>query len=176
MKIFLIGFMGSGKTSIGKRLAKFLGFDFIDLDSVIETKEGKPISKIFMERGETAFRILEQEALQELVKETCVVVATGGGAPCHNNNLQFMNANGTTVYLRLDQEALLQRLTDAKLKRPLIKDLTDAELNRFIEEKMLERTPHYEQAHYTVESAHITNAAERIHELIRGSEPTGGKR
>ena len=132
MKIFLIGFMGSGKTSIGKRLAKFLGFDFIDLDSVIETKEGKPISKIFMERGETAFRILEQEALQELVKETGVVVATGGGAPCHNNNLQFMNANGTTVYLRLDQEALLQRLTDAKLKRPLIKDLTDAELNRFI--------------------------------------------
>jgi shikimate kinase len=107
--------------------------------------------------------------LQGLVRETDVVVATGGGTPCHNNNLQFMNANGITVYLRLEQETLLHRLTDAKLKRPLIKDLTDSELYRFIEEKMLERTPYYEQARYTVESAHITNTAQRIQELIPGS-------
>ena len=146
-----------------------MGCEFIDLDRLVESQDGRCINDIFSEEGEEAFRILEQKALKELNKGKDMVIATGGGTPCHYNNMQFMNASGTTVYLRLQQEALLRRLTDANEKRPLIKNLTATELHHFVEEKMLERAPHYEQAHYTVESLHITNAAEKIQELIRAT-------
>jgi len=169
MKIFLIGFMGSGKTSVGKKLAKSLDSDFIDLDRLVEIQTGRSINDIFSEEGEEAFRILEHNALQNLDTEKDMIIATGGGTPCHYNNMEFMKATGTTIYLRLQQEALLKRLLNVNKKRPLIKDLSDTELHHFIEKTMLERSPHYEQAQYIVESLHITNAAAEIQELIQAT-------
>ncbi|MBN4072190.1 shikimate kinase [Flavobacteriales bacterium AH-315-E23] len=166
MKIFLIGFMGSGKTSIGKKLAKNLGFKFVDLDHHVEEKAGRSINEIFTEMGEEKFRDLEREVLEDLESHSQTVIATGGGTPCFSDNMQFMKTSGTTVYLQLNGKVILERLANAKASRPLIKNLNDDELRLFIEEKLNERSPIYQEAHYNVNAAHISNAVEEIRSLV----------
>lgn len=146
MRIFLIGFMGSGKTTSGKRLAKKLNYSFIDTDSLFEEKSGISISDFFIEKGEMAFRQAEHALLDDLVKLDNVVVATGGGLPCFFNNMDIINANGVSIYLRLSPLSLASRLANSKEDRPLIKNLSGDDLLSFITEMLEKREPYYLKA------------------------------
>lgn len=150
--IFLLGFMGSGKTKLGKRLSKLLKYSFIDLDQRIEEKEGRSISKIFKESGESYFRKAESAYLYSINNISATVVATGGGTPCFHNNMDWMLQHGKCVWIKVSNEELFRRLKDTKDKRPLLRNLTDTELKDFIREKLEERTPYYSRAHLVIQS------------------------
>src|SRR5664279_2309648 len=121
--IYIIGFMGSGKTTIGKKLASVLGWSFIDLDKEIEKHEGKTISVIFSEKGEDYFREVESHLIRNLKSGTDTIISTGGGTPCYSNNMDIMLKSGLTIYLKLTPSQLRNRLSESKGDRPLIKDL-----------------------------------------------------
>jgi shikimate kinase len=144
-KIFLIGFMGSGKTTLGKKIASHLHLKFIDMDDFIEQKEGRSISSIFEKEGEAHFRTLEHEALKELLTMENVLVSAGGGTPCYFNNMELINAAAQSVYLKVEPEMLLGRLKGATSKRPLLANLTTEELRLQISEKLAVREPFYLQ-------------------------------
>ena len=144
--IFLIGFMGSGKTYWGKIWAQKKGLDFYDLDETIEEKEGRSIATIFEKEGEDYFRKTETEALHTFSEKDNCIIACGGGAACFNDNMRWMNKNGMTVYLSATPPYILSRIKDEKDKRPLINKLNEAELLFFIEQKLKEREPFYNQA------------------------------
>ncbi|WP_432713350.1 shikimate kinase [Pedobacter sp.] len=156
MKIFLIGFMGCGKTTLAKKLAVRLGYQLIDLDHLIEEKLGTTVASFFAEHGETAFRQLESDTLKSLDQDQNAIIATGGGTPCYFDNMAWMNANGKTIYIEMPAAALAKRLENAKTKRPLIKDLDHTALLHFIKQKLLERAPHYEQAMFTVSGINLS--------------------
>ncbi len=166
MLIYFIGFMGCGKTTHGKALAKQLAFDFMDMDDALQQSVAKPIADLFNEpNGEAAFRKLESEwIIKNSVILNNTVIATGGGAPCFFNNMEVMNKTGITVYLDLHPGSLFHRLAPSKAKRPLIAKLTDTELMDFIHTKLLEREHFYRQAHIIVkgESLNIKLLAEEI--------------
>lgn len=147
MKVFLFGFMGSGKTTYGKVLAKELKLEFMDLDDYIEKKIGRTIKHIFEVDGEQRFREIEHEALKEIVKKDDFLLATGGGAPCFFDNIEIMKKNGTTVYLETEVNVLANRLFYAKLYRPLIWGKTLSELKIYIEKMLEKRNPYYKKAH-----------------------------
>lgn len=150
--VFLVGFMGVGKTTNGKKLARALNSPFIDLDELFVEQAGMSITAYFKEYGEEAFRLKEREILQHLSISEPAVIATGGGAPCFFDNMEWMNSHGITVYLQMPTGALARRLADSKKnKRPLIQHLNEEELVRFIEEKMQHRHPFYMQAHCHVD-------------------------
>lgn len=138
--------MGCGKSHLGQRLAAQLGRSFFDLDQVVEDGEGKSIPTIFAELGEPGFRALEQKYLHTIENQAPAVVATGGGTPCFFDNMVWMNAHGTTVYLETPVETLYERLRRDRAGRPLLAGLSDAELRIFIETKLKEREPWYRQA------------------------------
>lgn len=152
MKVFLIGFMGSGKTHWGRQLSQKLHLPFFDLDEQIVNDAGKSISDIFSEHGEEYFRQLEKEALH-IISEShqSFIMATGGGTPCYFNNIEYMNKHGLTVWLHTPQETLFDRLLKEKNHRPLLRDLSDAQLKSFIAKKMADRSLYYEQAKLKVE-------------------------
>lgn len=156
MKIFLIGFMGSGKTTLGKKLAQKLGFSFADLDERISAYTGKTISELFASLGEAGFRKLEQEILHTTQKEDKLVVSTGGGAPCFFDNMDWMNREGKTVYLHVAPKALASRLEQSKTERPLIGHRKGEELVTFIEEKLAEREVFYQKANMMVNGLDMT--------------------
>jgi len=146
MTTFLIGFMGSGKTTIGKKLAAKLGFGFIDLDAAIEEIEGMYIRDIIETKGESYFRKVESDTLRrlDLVDK---VISTGGGTPCFFDNMTWMKSKGRVVYIELDEAALFSRLKTTNLEhRPLLKGLDDEGLKQFIHAKLTERKAYYEQA------------------------------
>jgi len=145
-RIFLIGFMGCGKSTVGRNLARALNWKFIDLDQFIQEQEGLSITEIFSRQGEEVFRMLEKNALEKVSILENVVIATGGGAPCHHNNLEQMKETGLTIYLKLEPEGLLERLLPARKSRPLIANKSDDELLLFIRKKLAEREPFYNQA------------------------------
>ncbi len=151
MRVFLVGYMGSGKTHIGKKLATRLGVDFIDLDEHIESSENASIAQIFSEHGEGYFRELESAVLGGVVRLNDVVVATGGGAPCFFDNMERMNASGTTVYLKTSGALLWSRLKNQIAKRPLLAGKPPAEIQRFITEQLKVRAPYYERAGLIIE-------------------------
>ncbi len=146
MKIFLIGFMGSGKTHWGKLWSVKSGMQFFDLDEIIEQQEGKTITAIFENDGEAYFRQTESTVLQTFSQRANCIIACGGGTPCFNNNMHWMNENGTTVYLSAGVNDILQRLITEQGKRPLLKNFSPGELKDFIENKLKEREPFYAQA------------------------------
>lgn len=148
--IILLGFMGVGKTSIGKKLSKQLNWKFVDTDKLIEKKIGLPISEIFNQLGEDFFREQEREILNEIASLENVVVSVGGGLPCFFDNMDRLNEIGTTVYLKLEPEYIVQRLLESKIKRPLIEGMTPIELQSFIEKKLMEREVFYELAHLLI--------------------------
>ncbi len=145
-RIYIVGFMGSGKTTAGKNLASLLGWTFKDLDKTIEEKTGWTIPEIFAEQGEAEFRRIETATLRELESCNRVIISTGGGAPCHDDNMEFMLTSGITIYLKLTPEQLCLRLADSKTERPLIKGLSEGELLTFIEGKLSQRQQFYERA------------------------------
>jgi shikimate kinase len=150
-RLYIIGFMGSGKTTAGKKIAALLGWIFIDLDKKIEEQEGKTIAEIFAQRGESYFRNVESEVLKSIESNKGIVVSTGGGAPCHGDNMDYMLETGLTLYLKLTPGQLKSRLANSKGDRPLIKNLDDAGLLQFIKEKLAEREIYYARAEVTAE-------------------------
>ena len=155
MKIFLIGFMGSGKSTVGKKLAKKLKLHFIDLDKYIENKHSATINDIFLEIGEAEFRELERKALDEIVKRQDIIISTGGGTPCFHNNIEKMNQSGLTIYLETNPGILFSRLTNSKLERPLIQNKSETELKQYISETLKMRKEFYEQAKIQIDSKNL---------------------
>ena len=149
--IYIIGFMGSGKTTAGKKLASLLGWSFIDLDKRIEEYAGKTIPEIFSQSGEDYFRIIETQLLRNLKMCTKTVISTGGGTPCYIDNMDYMIETGLTIYLKLTPAELKSRLSQSKGKRPLIKDLDQNELTSFIKEKLAVREKWYERSDITMD-------------------------
>ncbi len=147
MRIFLIGFMGSGKTHWGTRIAEKLQVPFYDLDAVIVNSEGMSISEIFANKGEEYFRYMEKQTLEDLVtREENFVLSAGGGTPCFFNNIEFMKRNGKVLWLNTSLEALNQRLLKEKVSRPLLRTISEAGLRAYIIRKLSERKIYYEQA------------------------------
>ncbi|MBS1667425.1 MAG: shikimate kinase [Bacteroidetes bacterium] len=162
MKIFLIGFMGSGKTHWGELLSERLDLPFFDLDAVIVQTEQKSISDIFTEKGEEYFRYKEKEVLEELVKDhDKFIVSCGGGTPCFFNNILFMKKEGKVIWLNTSVEVLKKRLVKERMSRPLVRAVGDAELESYIVRKLGERKMYYSQADVIVEEENID-----IHSLI----------
>lgn len=145
MKIFLVGFMGCGKSTKAKQLANLLDCPVIDIDAVIVAQQGISIAEYFAVNGETAFRELESETLKSFDYPATCVVATGGGLPCFFDNMQWMNENGITVYLEMTPPQLVSRLHNRE-KRPLIKGMDDEQLLAFIIGKLEERNAFYQQS------------------------------
>ncbi len=150
--IFLIGYMGSGKSTLGKALAARCDVRFIDLDDYIEEQQGMTIREIFASKGEAAFRDIERASLLEVGSMPDTLVACGGGTPCFGDNMDVMNANGITVFLDTSHARLLERLKRGRHKRPLIASLTDDELDQHISRQLAERRPHYSRAMHTFDS------------------------
>lgn len=149
-RIYLIGFMGSGKSTFGKKLAKELALPFIDLDKEVEVKAKCSITDIFKYLGEDTFRKMESDTLHELSDREEFVMATGGGTPCYFNNIDFINKKGKSIYIELDIQSIYNRLSQAKNIRPTIKDKKEEELMQFIKDKLKEREPIYKQAAVTI--------------------------
>lgn len=155
MKIFLIGFMGSGKTTSGKRLATALNFKFFDLDHQLADVTGMSIPSYFEAHGEDAFRILERETLQTFHYPSDCVISTGGGTPCFFDNMEWMNENGLTVFINMPPLALAKRLEGGKQKRPLLKDLDQTGMIQFITEKLEDRLPFYNKARIIINGINL---------------------
>jgi shikimate kinase len=155
MRIFLIGYMGSGKTTMGRELASILNLTFIDLDTFLEEKYFRTIPQIFAEEGEEGFRRKERKVLEEVSNFNDVVIATGGGAPCFFDNIDLMNNTGICIFLDVEIGALVERLIHAKTERPLIKGKSPDELHAFIEGMLEKRRPFYEKARYILKGSEI---------------------
>lgn len=152
MRIFLIGFMGSGKTHWGKQVAHRLQLPFFDLDEVITQSEQLTIPEIFATSGEEYFRVKEKEMLEKLVEEhSSMIVSCGGGTPCFFNNIEFMKKYGIVVWLNTHVEVLLQRLIKEKQQRPLLREIRDEDLRNYIIRKLNERRMYYEQADVVID-------------------------
>lgn len=151
--LFLIGFMGCGKSTWGRKLARISKLPFIDLDEKIVEETGMSIGSYFSEYGEVAFRQVESDVLKSVSGSEAAVISTGGGAPCYYDNMEWMNQTGITVYLELPAGVLLSRLVGKEgSKRPLLAGKTNDEILYFIEDKLAERRPFYEQAAVVVDA------------------------
>lgn len=156
MRIFLIGFMGSGKTTLGKQLSVALGVPFIDLDERIETAAGMPINDIFNRKGEDFFRKLEAVRLREVIEEEAnMILACGGGTPCFYDNIGFINASGISIWLNTPKEVMADRLMKEAGHRPLVNGLSAEKLSEFIEDRLEQRLAYYSQASITVDPSSI---------------------
>jgi shikimate kinase len=166
--LFLIGFMCSGKTRVGRELAHVLGRRHLDLDRVIEARTG-PLVPFFQQHGEEAFRILEAEVLQDLLKEQDAVISTGGGTPCMGNNLEVMKSAGTVVWLDVPFDELMRRIERAGGDRPLLFGLHGEALRARVEELMADREEAYRQAHLIVQAGaapdHVALQLKRVLDL-----------
>ena len=152
MKIFFIGFMGSGKTHWAKQVSEKLHIPFFDLDEQIISHEEKSISEIFAENGEEYFRLLEKDILHIITEShDNFAMACGGGTPCYYNNIDYMNRSGTTIWINTTIDTLYQRLIKEKATRPLIKDLSNEQLKGFVIRKFSDRKIYYEQADIVVD-------------------------
>ncbi len=163
-KVYLIGFMGVGKSSIGKKLARELGYNFIDLDDAFEKKYKISIHRFFEKYGEELFRELEYQLLTSTFKISNVVVATGGGTVCYHDAMGQMNLNGLTVYLKMPVGGIVERLKNVQRKRPLITGKNETELLNTIIERLDNRLPYYQMAGITLDVIDIdmTELVERI--------------
>ena len=150
-KVYMIGFMGSGKTTRGAKLAGMLGWKFADLDRLVEASAGMGIPEIFSVHGEEYFRNLESELLRSLGNEGSMVISTGGGTPCFSDNMDYMISTGLTVYLKLTPGQIRSRISGTGTERPLIKDLDESSLLAFIEDKLALREKWYNRAELTVD-------------------------
>ena len=171
-RIVLIGYMGSGKTTVGKALAKEIGLPFYDLDWYIESRMRKKVSQIFAERGEEGFRQIERNMLHEVAEFENVVVSCGGGTPCFFDNMDYLNQQAQVAYLRCEPEVLRQHLLMGKGDRPLLKGKTPEELISYISEQVTYREQFYTKARYTLDVSLMDNyekikiTIEKLKELL----------
>ncbi len=154
-RIFLIGYMGAGKTTVGKQLARRMGLSFIDLDLHIEARYHKNVRKLFAERGEDGFREIENKILHEVAEFEDVIISTGGGTPCFFDNMEFMNQHGKTVYLKVSIEELAKRLEISKQTRPVLQNRSGESLLRFIDDSIKQREVFYKQASIVFDAEHM---------------------
>lgn len=154
-KLFLTGYMGSGKSTLGKAMAAKMEYEFIDLDAFIEAENQQTIPEIFSTKGESEFRTMENNALKKVITMDNVIVACGGGTPCYYNNMDLMKNNGITVYIKMSADSLVSRLLTAEEKRPLIANKTEEELRKFVARQLEKREDFYQQAQYTVKGKNI---------------------
>ena len=171
MRIFLIGYMGSGKTTVGKKLARQLQYRFIDMDEVFEEKYHIQVADFFEKYDENSFREIESNLIKETELIENAVISTGGGTPCFNDNLSWMKRSGLTIYLKLSVLALVNRLTNAKQARPLLKNMNDNELTKFITKQLKERDVFYKEAQIITngENCEIETLAQsiKLHPLFK---------
>ena len=172
-RIILIGYMGSGKTTVGKALSKETGMMFYDLDWYIESRMHKTVSQIFAEKGEEGFRKIEYNMLHEVAEFEDVIISCGGGTPCFFDNIDYMNQQGQVVYLKASPEVLHKHLLMGKGERPLLKGKSEEELITFIREQLEKREPFYSKARYTVDVSLLDNydkikfTIEKLKELLQ---------
>ena len=172
IRIFLTGYMGAGKTTLGKAFAHQMNIPFIDLDWYIEERFHKTVGELFAERGETGFRELERNVLHEVAEFENVVISTGGGAPCFFDNMEFMNRMGKTVFLNVHPDVLFRRLRVAKQQRPILQGKQDDELKAFIVQALEKRAPFYRQAQYVFNAdeledrRQIDTSVQRLKQLL----------
>ena len=163
----LLGFMGSGKSTVGQALAQRLGISWVDSDSWIEEKQGRSISEIVSDKGWPAFRAIEREFAFEMNEQAPMVISCGGGFPLDDENWQWISNNCTSIYLRVDKDILLNRLINETSSRPLVKDMSRTELIAFIDEKLTERDPVYAKADWVIDAnGTVQETIQRIQELI----------
>ena len=156
-RILLVGFMAAGKTTLGKALASNLGLQFIDLDHFIENRFHCTVSQLFAERGEERFRQIERAMLHEVAEFEDVIIATGGGTPCFFDNMEYMNSQGTTVFLEASVDVIYTRLTIARTQRPLVAGKTEDELRQYITNMLELRNPYYQRATHTFSANRLEN-------------------
>lgn len=156
-RVILIGYMGAGKTTVGRQLALALGLQFYDLDWYIEMRYHKKVPQIFAEAGEEGFRDLERRMLHEVAEFEDVVVSCGGGTPCFYDNMEYMNAQAETVYLKARPEVLAMHLKMGKTERPLIKGKQEDELLQYIKDSLEKREPFYSKAKHTLDVSLLDN-------------------
>ncbi|MDP4272446.1 MAG: shikimate kinase [Bacteroidota bacterium] len=164
-RIFLMGYMGAGKTTVGKKLAQRLNLSFTDLDWFIEHRHHKTINQIFADSGEAGFRKIEKEALHEVGEFEDALISVGGGTPCFFDNIEFMGENGISIYLKVSPTVLSERLCQAKQSRPLLKDKSDEEILAFITEALAKREPFYERATLVFDASEL-NTREDIDRIV----------
>lgn len=169
-KIYIIGFMGCGKTTAGKKLAAALGWQYADLDNLIESDAGKKIHEIFEASGESGFRETETRILTGFNPDCDIVISTGGGTPCFNNNLEFMLKTGLTLYLKLSPGVLKSRLENSSTVRPLIRNIKKEDLEEYITLKLSEREKWYNKAELIVDAFSCTGPclADLVLEKLKG--------
>lgn len=165
IRVILVGYMGSGKTTVGRQLANTLGVQFYDLDWYIETRFHKKVAEIFAEKGEEGFRDMERRMLHEVAEFEDIVLSCGGGTPCFFDNMDYMNSLGETLYLKTTPEVLAQHLRMGRTERPLIKGKSPEELERYIQESLAAREPFYSKAKHIVDVSLMDNF-ERINITI----------
>ena len=156
-RIILIGYMGAGKTTIGRQLARQLGLQFYDLDWYIESRRHKTVAQLFQEFGEEGFRKIEHNMLHEVAEFEDIVISCGGGTPCFFDNIDYMNQQGQVVYLKASPEVLHKHLLMGKGERPLLKGKSEEELITFIREQLEKREPFYSKARYTLDVSLMDN-------------------
>ncbi len=172
-RVFLVGYMGVGKTTIGKLLSRELDVEFIDLDKFIESRYRKTIQDIFAKKGEEKFRIIEREMLREIATFQNVLISTGGGTPCFYDNMDVMNQQGITVYIKATVEQLVSRLLASKNIRPILQNKTPQELQSFVTAHLAEREEFYTKAKltYTIERlvsvAHVNKSVAAIKKMLQ---------
>ncbi|MBR6285786.1 MAG: shikimate kinase [Bacteroidaceae bacterium] len=170
-RIILIGYMGAGKTTIGKLLAEDLKLQFFDIDWYIEDRFHKKIPQIFEERGEEGFRQIERNMLHEVAEFEDVLISSGGGTPCFFDNMDYMNQQAKTVYLKASPEVLYDHLKMGRTERPLLADKTPEEMKEFISQSLEKREPFYSKAKYTINIDLLDNY-DKIKESIEGIKKT----
>ena len=172
-RIILIGYMGSGKTTVGKALSKDTGMMFYDLDWYIESRMRKTVSQIFAERGEEGFRKIEYNMLHEVAEFEDVIISCGGGTPCFFDNMDYLNQQGDVVYLKATPETLYKHLMMAKVERPLLKGKTKEELLEFIKTQLSTREAFYNKARYHLDVSLLDNyekigiTVDKLKELLK---------
>ena len=150
MKIFIIGYMCSGKSTVGKKLARKLNYDFIDLDIYFEEKYHISVDDFFKKYGEEDFRKIETQLLNEVLTKENIVISSGGGTPCFNENMKLMKKNGVSVYLKMHINSLKDRILNSKKQRPLLKNISKDNIHDFLSDHLSKREVFYQQANFTV--------------------------
>jgi shikimate kinase len=166
VRIIIIGYMGAGKTTVGKALANSLQLPFYDLDWYIEGRMRKTVAQLFAERGEEGFRQVERNMLHEVAEFEDVVISCGGGTPCFFDNMEYLNAQGETIYLKATPEVLYKHLQMGKTVRPLLRDKTPEETLDFINSQLAHREPFYNKAHHTLD-VNLLDSYEKINVSVK---------
>ncbi|MBR5686577.1 MAG: shikimate kinase [Prevotella sp.] len=172
IRIIIIGYMGAGKTTVGHALSKQLGIPFYDLDWYIETRMRKSVAQIFAEKGEEGFRKIEYNMLHEVAEFENVIISCGGGTPCFFDNMDYLNGQGETIYLKATPDVLYKHLKMGKTVRPLLLNKTPEETQEFIRQQLTQREPYYSKARHILDVNLLDNyekikiSVERIKDML----------